>query len=206
MQRPIVNTPLHRRREQMKKLYVLAALALAGATAVTALVGVSSAAPAKKPNIVWLELGAGNPYWDAQHKAAAEAGRRLGFDFKAVSGNLNPSTQSSILRQLADQHVTVVMLNPVDPKALVPAIKYAQSKGVPVLTLYGVNPPAKASITVDEVRDGRVAAINALGLLKQRYGKAEGTIGILHGILGQPASDLRANGFKDYLKKFPGVK
>ena len=43
-----------------------------------------------KPNIVWLEQGADNPYWDAQHKAAAEAGRRLGFTFKAVSGNNNP--------------------------------------------------------------------------------------------------------------------
>ena len=26
-----------------------------------------------KPSIVWLELGSGNPYWDAQHQAAIPA-------------------------------------------------------------------------------------------------------------------------------------
>src|SRR5436305_8388104 len=112
---------------------VLGVLCIAVVALAAMTVSVAGAAQKAKPSIIWLEQGAGNPYWEAQHKAAAEAGRRLGFSFKAVSGNLNPSTQSSILRQLADQHVSVVMLNPVDPKALVPAIKYAQGKGVPVL-------------------------------------------------------------------------
>ena len=49
----------------------LAAAVLAVAIAVPAL---SSAAgtsgKAAKQSIVWLELGSGNPYWDAQHQAA----------------------------------------------------------------------------------------------------------------------------------------
>ena len=43
----------------------------------------SAACPAlaqdELPEIVWLEQGAGNPYWDAQHQAAAAAGEDLGF-------------------------------------------------------------------------------------------------------------------------------
>lgn len=186
---------------------VLGILALAIAAAVSlSLASTSGAAQKGKPSIVWLELGAGNPYYDAQHKAAAAYGRRVGYSFKAVSGQSNPSTQSSLLKQLADQKTSVVMLNPIDPKALASAIKYAQSKGTKVLSVYAAESGANASAVFDEKRSGRVAAKNALKLLTQRYGKPKGTIAVLEGILGQPASDLRGNGFIDYMKKQPGVK
>ena len=58
---------------------------------------------AERPEIVWLEQGAGNPYWDAQHAAAAAAGEDLGFDFRAVSGNSDPAQQAATLTQLVDQ-------------------------------------------------------------------------------------------------------
>jgi ribose transport system substrate-binding protein len=161
---------------------------------------------AANPSIVWLELGSGNPYWDAQHKAAAAYGGNVGFTFKAVSGQGKPETQSATLRQLADQGVDVVMLNPVDPKALVSAVKYARSKGTKVLSVYAEVPAANSSVVFDEIRSGRVAARYALTLLKQRYGKVSGTIGVLEGILGQPASDLRAKGFVDFMKRQNGVK
>jgi ribose transport system substrate-binding protein len=191
----------------MKKLYALGVLTLVvAAVASTVLASTTGAARKAKPNIVWLELGANNPYWDAQHKGAAEAGRRMGFDFKAVSGNNSASDQAAILKQLVDQKVSLVMLNAVNIKAMGPSLAYAKSHGVPVLNLYGLSPAATASITFDEQRSGRVAALNALKILKQRYGKVSGTIGVLEGILGQPASDDRAKGFVDYMQKQSGVK
>ncbi|MGD0712807.1 MAG: sugar ABC transporter substrate-binding protein [Gaiellaceae bacterium] len=185
----------------------LTALALVSIAAVGLLASAGSTGAAKKPYIIWLEIGAGNPYWDAQHKAAAEAGRRLGFDFKAVSGNSSASDQAAILKQLVDQKPSVIMLNAVDPKAMGPSLAYAKQHGVPVLEIYAVNPAATDSITFDELRSGRVDAEYAATLLKERYGKATGQIAVLHGILGQPQSDLRANGFINYVKKnLPGVK
>jgi len=181
------------------------AVALAVAIPSISLASTSSRA-ATKPSIVWLELGSGNPYWEAQHAAAAAYGKHVGFSFKAVSGQSNASTQAAILKQLADQHVNVVMLNPVDAKALAPAVKYAVSKGTKVLAVYSAVAGATASSVFNELRSGRVAAINAVKLLKQRYGKAQGTIAVLEGILGQPASDLRAQGFTDYMKTQPGIK
>jgi ribose transport system substrate-binding protein len=166
----------------------------------------AGAAQKAKPSIIWLEQGAGNPYWEAQHKAAAEAGRRLGFSFKAVSGNLNPQDQANIMRQLVDQKPTVIMLNAIDPKAMGPALNYAKQKGVKVLNMYGVDGKATASVTFDEIRTGRVAAKVTLGLLKQRFGSAKGEVAVLSGILGQPASDLRAKGFTNYMKTQSGVK
>jgi ribose transport system substrate-binding protein len=180
-------------------------LAVIGAVAVAA-ASAGATRSAAKPSIIWLEQGAGNPYWEAQHKAAAEAGRRLGFTFKAVSGNLNPQDQANVMRQLVDQKPTVIMLNSIDPKAMGPSLQYAKQKGIKVLNMYGVDGKATASVTFDEIRTGRVAAKVTLDLLKQRYGNAKGEVAVLSGILGQPASDIRAKGFTDYMKKQSGVK
>jgi ribose transport system substrate-binding protein len=195
------------RIESKRRLLALVAAVLVTAGAAIAFaVAQPTASAAGKPSIIWLEQGAGNPAWDQQHKAAAEAGRRLGFTFKAVSGNLNPTDQANILKQLVDQKPSAIILNALDPKTVTPSLDYAKQKGVPVLSVYAIIPHATASVTFDELRSGRVAAIEAIKLLKQRYGKPEGQIAVLEGVLGQPASDLRAKGFLDYMKKFPGVK
>src|SRR5438105_8722884 len=195
------------RIEHKKRLLaaVVAALAAIGAAIAVGAAG-SSATAAGKPSIVWLEQGAGNPAWAEQHKAAAEAGRRLGFSFKAVSGNLNPTDQANILKQLVDQKPSAIILNALDPKTIAPSLAYAKQKGVPVLSVYAIIPQATASVTFDELRSGRVAAIEAIRLLTERYGKPQGQVAVLEGVLGQPASDLRAKGFLDYMKKYPAVK
>src|SRR3954469_2470427 len=108
----------------VKRLRIVAVGVVAVVAAASA--AVALAAPsAAKPTIVWLEQGANNPYWDAQHKAAAEAARRLGFTYKTVSGNNSPSDQAAVMKQLVDQKVDLIMLNAIDPKAMEPALGYA---------------------------------------------------------------------------------
>ena len=168
----------------------MAAVAVAqSTTALAQSPAAPASAPAGQPQIVWLEQGAGNPYWDAQHAAAAAAGTHLGFDFKAVSGNSNPSSQAATLMQLADQGVSAIMLNAIDPTATAPSVAYAIGKGVPVINLYGVDPASTASITFDEVHVGEVAAQNALDLLTKRNGTPTGKIAVLTGSRGsRPAT------------------
>jgi ribose transport system substrate-binding protein len=185
---------------------VLAAAAAGFGLAMPA--GPASAATASEPTIYWLEQGAGNPYWTAQHMAAATAGQRLGFKFKAFGvANETATDQASMLKELADQKPSLIMVNALDPSTLIPSIKYSLSKGVPVLSLYSDIPQATASILFDEDRTGQLAAEEAAGFLKQRYGKLTGTIGVLGGVEGQPTSDNRAGGFTNYVKAhMPGVK
>jgi ribose transport system substrate-binding protein len=193
--------------------FLLVGLAAAIPAAVLVSAGPTNAAAkatkasAAKPMIYWLEQGAGNPYWNAQHLAAAQAGKRLGYNFKSFSGNLSATDQAAILKQLANQKPALIMLNSIDPATIVPSIKYAESKGVPVLSLYSNIPQATASIGFNEIRSGQLAAKEAATFLKQRYGKITGTIGVLGGVQGQPTSDQRANGFIAYFKAhYPGVK
>jgi ribose transport system substrate-binding protein len=160
----------------------------------------SASGPSGGLEIVWVEQGAGNPYWDAQHAAAAEAADRLGFDFRVVSGDLDPAVQASVVQQTVDQQPDAIMVNAIDPSAIAEAYQYAADNGVPIVNLYGLDENATASITFDEIRTGEMMAEYALGLLQARYGEPSGDVTVLHGILGQPASDLRAQGFIDYME------
>jgi ABC-type sugar transport system substrate-binding protein len=167
----------------------------------------SHAPAATKGKIVWLELGAGNPYWTDQHNAAAVIANRAGYSFQAVSGNLDPSYQANELKTLAAEHPSVIMVNPLDPATMGPALKYAKQKGVPVLSLYAPMSGATASVYYNEIRSGKIDAKYAVTLLKQRYGQPEGQVAVLEGVLGQPASDQRAGGFINYVKAHdPKVK
>lgn len=195
----------HLIRRSTRVVAALTAVAL-GMAAVAASGGAIAASASKKPLIIWLEQGAGNPYWTAQHLGAADEGLKLGYNFKAVSGNLSSSDQAAILKQLVNQKPGAIILNAIDPAAMVPSLEYATRKGVPVLSIYADIPQATASVEFNENRSGRIDAQYAVKLLTERYGSPKGTIAILLGILGQPASDLRAAGFVDYMKKYPGIK
>jgi ABC-type sugar transport system substrate-binding protein len=159
-----------------------------------------------KPEIVWLEQGAGNPYWDAQHQAAQAAGDDLGFSFRAVSGNQDAAQQAATLTQLVDQKPAAIMLNAINPEATEPGVLYAKEQGVPLINLYSIDPNATANVTFDDRKEGEIAAKNALKLLEERNGTPTGTIAVLHGQLGQPASDDRAAGFIDFMEQQDGVE
>ena len=149
---------------------------------------------------MWVEQGAGNPYWDAQHAAAQEAADRLGFDFRVVSGDLDPAVQASVVQQTVDQGPDAIMVNAIDPSAVAEAYQYAADNDVPIVNLYGLDENATSSITFDEIRTGEMMGAHALSLLEARYGEPTGEVAVLHGILGQPASDLRAQGFIDFVE------
>ena len=155
---------------------------------------------------MWLEQELGNPYWDAQHAAAAAAGEDLGFDFRTASGEGDPATQAATLTQLVDQGVDAIMLNAIDPTATAPGVAYANENGVPVISLYAIDPNAAASVTFDEIKVGETAAKQALQLLQQKNGTPTGQVAILQGIQGQPASDQRSQGFTDYMADQEGVE
>jgi ribose transport system substrate-binding protein len=176
-----------------------AALVATGTASATTAPPTSDPAAAGDLEIVWVEQGAGNPYWDAQHAAAEEAADRLGFSFRVVSGDLDPAVQASVVQQTVDQGPDAIMVNAIDPSAIAEAYQYAADNDVPIINLYGLDENATASITFDEIRTGEMMAEHALGLLEARYGEPSGDVAVLHGILGQPASDLRAQGFVDHM-------
>ena len=107
--------------------------------------------------------------------------------------------QASVVQQTVDQGPDAIMVNAIDPRRSPRRTSTPPTHDVPIVNLYGLDENATASITFDEIRTGEMMAAYALGLLEARYGEPSGTVTVLTGILGQPASDLRAQGFVDYM-------
>jgi ribose transport system substrate-binding protein len=190
-------------------LSLLAAVLVAATYGQVMVSAAQRAAPARKAaqKVVeaWIQIGANNPFWEDENRGAAEAARRYGFTFKAISGNNSVSDQANELEQLVNQHVSVILLTAIDISSMGPALQYAKAHGVPVVSLYSVSPYATVNSGFNEVQVGHDVGQYALGMLEKRYGKPEGTVAVLEGLLGQTLNAQRGGGFISVLDKYPGI-
>jgi ABC-type sugar transport system substrate-binding protein len=189
----------------------MAAVTAALATTAGLLVGAGVASAATRvassssPTVDWIQLGANNPFWTAENEGAAAAAKHYGFTFKALSGNLSETTQSTELEQLANEHVGSVLITALDPAAMGTAFSYAKARGVPVISLYSTDNLASMSSGFAEAVVGHDMAVYSAQLLKERYGSVKGTVAVLGLELGQTLETYRIGGFVQTLETYPGV-
>lgn len=173
--------------------------------------GISASATARAHaasaiSIDWIQLGDNNPFWTAENDGAAAAAKKYGFTFKALSGNLSETTQSTELEQLANEHVSTALITAADPAAMTTAFTYAKDHGLPVISLYSTDHLATMSSGFAEAVVGHDMAVFSADLLKERYGSVKGTVAVLGLELGQTLETYRIGGFVSTLKSYPGVK
>lgn len=83
------------------------------------------------------------PYYAAQLQAAKEATEKLGAKFYSTDAKGDMVKQIADVEDLLARGVDLLILNPKDPKALVPATKAATAEGVPVIIIdSGIDPSA----------------------------------------------------------------
>ena len=119
-------------------------------------------ASSSSPTVDWVQLGANNPFWTAENEGAAAAAKHFGFTFKALSGNLSESMQSTELEQLANEHVGSALITALDPAAMTTAFSYAKARGVPVVSLYSTDNLAAMSSGFAEEVVGHDMAVYSL--------------------------------------------
>ncbi len=105
--------------------------------------GVEAALPSRyaepKPGAVktftigFMNPSGGNQNLQAVQDAAQAETKRLGGRFIAKNDNVDINTQLNNFKQLLVQGADAILLYPLDPKALGPAIKQAKEKGVVVI-------------------------------------------------------------------------
>lgn len=122
----------------------------------------------------------------------------------SVSANLSSSQQLTDIQDLVNGGATGLMIDPADPKAIIPALAYAKSKHVPVVAID--DPPAGGSVymivSADSVAMGKEAC-EATG--KALHGK--GIDIALEGSQLTAAGLNRQNGFTNCMtSEFPGIK
>ncbi|MDO8210048.1 substrate-binding domain-containing protein [Conexibacter sp. CPCC 206217] len=106
-----------------------------------------------KPRIVFIQQNSGNPYFDNISAGFEAAGRALGYDFTATG----PSTaaaadQVPLIQDQIQKQVDAIAIQASDPKAVLPALRQAQAKGIRII--------AVNSDQIEEVRDAAVTPVD----------------------------------------------
>ena len=123
---------------------------------------------------------------------------------KVIVANRNggPAEQSADIRNLISAGANAIIINPSSPSALNGVVQQAISRGIKVISVdQRITAPGAYNVTNDQVAYGR---LGAEWLAKKLGGK--GNVVEMRGIAGVPADTDRHTGFRQALKKYPGIK
>jgi len=165
--------------------------------------GVPLAASAAGPDAIGMSVGSlGNPFFVATvHGAQAEA-KKLNPNARvtATSADYDLNKQFTEMDNFVAAGDKLILLNAVDPKAMVPAIKKAQAAGAVVSAFDVAAIGANDTVMTNNVKAGAIAC----QYLADKIG-GKGDVVIIN---GPPVSAVldRVKGCKDVFAKHSGIK
>ncbi len=144
-----------------------------------------------------------NPFFVDLRDGAKAAATRLKVDLVVLDAQNDSAKEASGIEDLIQKKVAVILINPTDSAAIVPTVKKINDAKIPVVTVdRGANGgDIAAHIASDNVAGGKMAA----EYIGKRL-KGKGNVVMLEGIAGTSAARDRGTGFREGLKKFPGIK
>jgi len=144
-----------------------------------------------------------NPFFVTLRDGASAAAAKAGLDLVVLDAQDKVDKQVADVEDLIQKKVKVILVNPTDGAAVVPAIKRANAAGIPVITVdRGAAGGAVAfHIASDNVAGGKLAGELVCKLLSGKGKAVE-----LEGVPGTSAARDRGAGFNAALKAgCPGV-
>lgn len=168
--------------------------------AVVAVASLSGLSAAKAADVVGLSVATlANPFFQGMTKGV-QAGIAAHPDLRLIntSANGDANTQTNQVTDLINQHVSALILNPINANSIVPVVKEANRKGIPVFTLDRGAACGGCQVNFLETDNealGKEGADFIADKLKQRYGSIKGNVVDLEGLLGTTAGDEREKGF-----------
>jgi ribose transport system substrate-binding protein len=134
-------------------------------------------------------------------------GKALGINVIIDNANGDANTQATQVQQLILQHVSGVLITPVDSAAIDPSIIALNKAKIPVVAVSAAPTGGTiwTTITANTVEIGHNQAIAAVNLLKQRYGSAKGNVVFGEGTPTVNVAVNELNGFKSALAAYPNV-
>ena len=155
-----------------------------------------------------------NPFFQGMTKGVvAGMARHPELTLLNTSANGDANTQATQVQDLINQKVAALILNPINADAIVPVVKLANKRGIPVFTLDRGASCGDCQVNfleTDNVALGREGAQFIAERLGARYGEIRGNVVDLEGLLGTTAGDAREKGFTEEFTKIaaahPGLK
>ena len=156
--------------------------------------------------IAVIPKGTSQSFWKAvkagADAAAAEAGN-VTIDWNGPAAETDVDGQIRILQNAISRRVSAIVLAACNANSAVRYVEQAQAQKIPVVTIdSGISPDVSvAYLATDNVKGGEVAA-DALAELIGGKGK----VGCIPFVKGAASSDQREQGFRQGLKRHPGVE
>lgn len=178
----------------MKKLFSLVLVAVL-LVAMLGTFGLEAAA-AKKIKVGYVVNFMSHEWYQNICKGAKRRAEELGVSLEIADANLDSAKQVAAAENMIAKGVDVLVLTPVDAKALVPVVRQAKNAGIPVITESNVVKGAVTYVGIDNKASGKKA-----GQWFVQYAK-EHNIDPKILIIGLPNFEdcsLRVAGFKEAL-------
>lgn len=179
-------------------------LLMSGTALLAGLLAVRAPASAKDLTAIGVTMGSlGNPYFVALTKgikAEANAGGGSKVSVTAVSADYDLNKQFTQIDNFIAAGVQMIVLNAVDPNAILPAIKRAQAAGIVVVAADVAATGADATVETDNTLAGTLSC----DFLAKKLG-GKGNVVIQNGPQVSSVID-RVKGCKAALAKSPDIK
>ncbi len=130
-----------------------------------------------------------------------EAADRAGYQLIVTSGDMDLAKQQSQIENFIVQRVDAIVVCPADSKGIGPAIEQANQAQIPVFTadIAAQGGQVVSHVASDNLAGGRLAADFIAKALN-----GQGDVGVIGQQEVQTGLD-RENGFKEEMKKYPGI-
>lgn len=144
-----------------------------------------------------------NPFFVDMKEGAQQKADELGVELMVADAQNDASKQLSSVEDLLVKQIDVLVINPVDGDAIVPAIESANEQGVPVITVDRSASGGKvaAHIASDNVKGGEMAADYIAKQLNKK-----GKVVELEGIPGTSAARDRGKGFNKGIDNYSDIE
>ena len=133
-----------------------------------------------------------NPFFVDLRDGAQAAADKAGVKLIVLDAQNDPAKQTSQIEDLITQKVSVILVNPCDSAAIVPAVQSANKANIPVIT---VDRSASGGTVAAHVASDNVAGGKMAGDLIVQLTGGKGKIAELEGIAGSSAANDRGKGF-----------
>ncbi|WP_342628834.1 substrate-binding domain-containing protein [Nguyenibacter vanlangensis] len=176
---------------------------IAAAFFATSALGCVGLARAATFDAVGITVGSlGNPYFVTLAKAVGDTIRKTNPNARiiSVSSDYDLNKQFTQVDNFIASGVKLIVINAVDPQAVLPAIKRAQAAGIVVIAADVAAAGADATIMTDNTKAGEISC----AFLADKIGH-KGEVAIENGPSVSSVFD-RVAGCKSSLKKWPGIQ
>ncbi|WP_454816003.1 ABC transporter substrate-binding protein [Labrys neptuniae] len=180
----------------------IAGAALTG-VAMALAVGLAGPASAQSLKKVGVSVGSlGNPFFVATIKGITDKAKSINpaVEVTSVSAEYDLNKQFTQIDNFIASGVNVIMLNAVDPQAILPAVKKAQAAGIVVAAFDVGATGVDVTVMTDNVKAGAEACQYIVDQLK-----GKGSVLIVNGPQVSSVID-RVKGCKDVFAKSPDIK